>query len=149
VATRPTSSEPVEISVAAEDLELSGYQHYMLKEIHEQPDAAAMVLRGWTSGSPPPAWTGSDSIREEAPQLPPHQDPRLRIRLLRGQLGAQLIEDLARIPADAEAASEFRYRQPIIESDTLYVAVSQSGETADTPSPSRRSSARADVSSAS
>lgn len=42
----PTSREPVEISVAAEDLELSGYQHYMLKEIHEQPDAAAMVLRG-------------------------------------------------------------------------------------------------------
>src|SRR5262249_33410851 len=49
-----------------------------------------------------------------------------------GQIGAQLIEELARIPADAEAASEFRYRNPVIEPDTLYVAVSQSGETADT-----------------
>ena len=49
-----------------------------------------------------------------------------------GQIGAQLIEDLARIPADAEAASEFRYRNPIIDPDTLYVVVSQSGETADT-----------------
>ena len=49
-----------------------------------------------------------------------------------GQLGASLIEDLARIPADAEAASEFRYRNPVIEPDTLYVAVSQSGETVDT-----------------
>ncbi len=43
-----------------------------------------------------------------------------------------MIEELARMPADAEAASEFRYRNPIIEPDTLYVAVSQSGETTDT-----------------
>src|SRR6266568_2184376 len=49
-----------------------------------------------------------------------------------GLLGAQLIEELARIPADAEAASEFRYRNPVVEPDTLYVAVSQSGETYDT-----------------
>src|SRR6478609_7977878 len=49
-----------------------------------------------------------------------------------GQMGAALVEELARIPADAEAASEFRYRNPIIEPDTLYVAVSQSGETLDT-----------------
>jgi glucosamine--fructose-6-phosphate aminotransferase (isomerizing) len=49
-----------------------------------------------------------------------------------GQMGAALVEELARIPADAEAASEFRYRNPIIEPDTLYVAVSQSGETIDT-----------------
>jgi glucosamine--fructose-6-phosphate aminotransferase (isomerizing) len=47
-------------------------------------------------------------------------------------MGAGLVEELARIPADAEAASEFRYRNPIIEPDTLYVAVSQSGETIDT-----------------
>ena len=49
-----------------------------------------------------------------------------------GQMGAAMIEELARVPADAEAASEFRYRNPIIEPDTLYVAVSQSGETVDT-----------------
>ena len=49
-----------------------------------------------------------------------------------GDLGAQLIEDLARVPATAEAASEFRYRNPVVEPDTLYVAVSQSGETIDT-----------------
>jgi glucosamine--fructose-6-phosphate aminotransferase (isomerizing) len=49
-----------------------------------------------------------------------------------GQMGAALVEELARVPADAEAASEFRYRDPVIEPDTLYVAVSQSGETIDT-----------------
>src|SRR4029077_15639512 len=49
-----------------------------------------------------------------------------------GCMGAQLIEQLARIPAHAEPASEFRYRNPVIEPDTLYIAVSQSGETFDT-----------------
>jgi glucosamine--fructose-6-phosphate aminotransferase (isomerizing) len=49
-----------------------------------------------------------------------------------GLMGAQMIEELARIPADAEPASEFRYRNPVVEHDTLYVAVSQSGETYDT-----------------
>ena len=49
-----------------------------------------------------------------------------------GELGAQLIEDLARVPATAEPASEFRYRNPVVDPDTLYVAVSQSGETIDT-----------------
>ena len=49
-----------------------------------------------------------------------------------GDLGAQLIEDLARMPATSESASEFRYRNPVVEPDTLYVAVSQSGETVDT-----------------
>jgi glucosamine--fructose-6-phosphate aminotransferase (isomerizing) len=49
-----------------------------------------------------------------------------------GQMGANLVEELARIPADAEPAAEFRYRNPVVESDTLYVAVSQSGETLDT-----------------
>lgn len=129
----PTSSEPVEISVAAEDLELSGYQHYMLKEIHEQPEAAAMVLRGRLDEK-------FATARLDGLGLDPRELRSFRrIKILGcgsayyvGQLGAQLIENLARIPADAEAASEFRYRQPIIESDTLYVVVSQSGETADT-----------------
>ncbi|VXB32079.1 Glutamine--fructose-6-phosphate aminotransferase (isomerizing) [Microbacterium sp. 8M] len=129
----PTSSEPVEISVAAEDLELSGYRHYMLKEIHEQPEAAATVLRGRLDER-------FATARLDGLGLDPRELRGFRrVKILGcgsayyvGQLGAQLIEDLARIPADAEAASEFRYRQPIIESDTLYVAVSQSGETADT-----------------
>ena len=52
--------------------------------------------------------------------------------LYAGTAGAQMIETLARIPADAEAAAEFRYRNPVIEPDTLYIVVSQSGETFDT-----------------
>ena len=52
--------------------------------------------------------------------------------LYAGQMGAALVEELARVPADAEQASEFRYRNPLVDPDTLYVAVSQSGETIDT-----------------
>ncbi len=71
--------------------------------------------------------------RPRAARHPAGQDPGLRLGLLRRRRWApRSIEELARIPADAEAASEFRYRDPVIEPDTLYVAVSQSGETIDT-----------------
>lgn len=128
-----TDRVPVEISVAAEDLELSGHEHYMLKEMREQPEAAATCLRGRLDEKF--ATARLDGLSLDARELRSFR----RVKILGcgsayyvGQMGAQLIEDLARIPADAEAASEFRYRRPIIESDTLYVVVSQSGETADT-----------------
>ncbi len=128
-----TGRVPVEIDLAAEDLELSGHQHYMYKEILEQPDAAAAVLRGRLDER-------FGTARLDGLNLGPRELRAFRrVKILGcgsayyvGQIGATMIEDLARMPADAEAASEFRYRNPIIEPDTLYVVVSQSGETADT-----------------
>src|SRR4029079_11766264 len=105
----------------------------MHKEIHEQPESSERMMRGRLDER-------FGTARLDGLQLEP-RDLRSfrRVKILgcgssyyAGQLGAHLIEDLARMPADAEAASEFRYRNPIIEPDTLYVAVSQSGETADT-----------------
>ena len=132
-AANDTDRVPVEIAVAAEDLELSGHEHYMLKEMQEQPAAAETCLRGRLDERF--ATARLDGLGLEPRELRSFR----RVKILGcgsayyvGQLGAQLIEELARIPADAEPASEFRYRQPIIEHDTLYVAVSQSGETADT-----------------
>ncbi|MGT2463048.1 glutamine--fructose-6-phosphate transaminase (isomerizing) [Sinomonas atrocyanea] len=132
-AANATDRVPVEIAVAAEDLELSGHEHYMLKEMQEQPAAAETCLRGRLDERF--ATARLDGLGLEPRELRSFR----RVKILGcgsayyvGQLGAQLIEELARIPADAEPASEFRYRQPIIEHDTLYVAVSQSGETADT-----------------
>ncbi|MDQ0261775.1 glutamine--fructose-6-phosphate transaminase (isomerizing) [Sinomonas atrocyanea] len=132
-AANETDRVPVEIAVAAEDLELSGHEHYMLKEMQEQPAAAETCLRGRLDERF--ATARLDGLGLEPRELRSFR----RVKILGcgsayyvGQLGAQLIEELARIPADAEPASEFRYRQPIIEHDTLYVAVSQSGETADT-----------------
>jgi glucosamine--fructose-6-phosphate aminotransferase (isomerizing) len=128
-----TAKQPVEIELEADDVELSGYQHYMRKEILEQPGSVERMLRGRLDDR-------FGTARLDGLNLGP-RDLRSfrRVKILGcgsayyvGQIGAQLIEELARMPADAEAASEFRYRNPVIEPDTLYVAVSQSGETADT-----------------
>src|ERR1022692_4540222 len=124
---------PVSIDLRADDVDLAGHQHFMRKEILEQPASAERMLRGRLDER-------FGTARLDGLNLSP-RDLRgfRRVKILGcgsayyvGQIGAQLIEELARIPADAEPASEFRYRNPVIEPDTLYVAVSQSGETADT-----------------
>jgi glucosamine--fructose-6-phosphate aminotransferase (isomerizing) len=128
-----TAKKPVRIELDAHDVELDGHQHFMRKEILEQPGSVERMLRGRLDER-------FGTARLDGLNLGP-RDLRgfRRVKILGcgsayyvGQIGAQLIEELARMPADAEAASEFRYRNPVIEPDTLYVAVSQSGETADT-----------------
>ncbi len=128
-----TDKTPVRIELDADDVELSGHQHFMRKEILDQPRSVERMLRGRLDER-------FGTARLDGLNLGP-RDLRSfrRVKILGcgsayyvGQIGAQLVEELARIPADAEAASEFRYRNPVIEPDTLYVAVSQSGETADT-----------------
>src|SRR5262245_9670272 len=128
-----TAKTPVSIDLAAGDVELAGLRDYMRKEILEQPGSVERMLRGRLDDR-------FGTARLDGLNLGP-RDLRSfrRVKILGcgsayyvGQIGAQLVEELARIPADAEAASEFRYRNPVIEPDTLYVAVSQSGETADT-----------------
>jgi glucosamine--fructose-6-phosphate aminotransferase (isomerizing) len=128
-----TGKAAATVDIQAEALELGGYAHYMHKEIREQPESLQRMLQGRLDdrfGIP----------RLDGLNLTPRQLRAFsRVKILGcgsayyvGQIGATMIEELARMPADAEAASEFRYRNPIIESDTLYVVVSQSGETADT-----------------
>ena len=128
-----THKEATTVDVTDDDYATDGHEHFMRKEILEQPQAVERVLSGRLDDRFGTAHLGGLNL-----------DPRdarsiRRVKILGcgsayyvGQLGAGLIEDLARLPADAEAASEFRYRNPVIETDTLYVAVSQSGETADT-----------------
>ncbi|MGH3446455.1 MAG: glutamine--fructose-6-phosphate transaminase (isomerizing) [Nocardioidaceae bacterium] len=130
---RTTHKEPTTVDVVPGDFESDGHQHFMLKEMREQPAAAERVMRGRLDerfGTTHLGGLNLDARETRAIR---------RVKILGcgsayyvGQMGAAAIEQLARIPADAEAASEFRYRNPIIEPDTLYVAVSQSGETADT-----------------
>jgi len=109
------------------------HESFMRKEMLEQPAAAERVLRGRLDERFGTAHLGGLNME------PREIRAVRRVKILGcgsayyvGQMGAGLVEELARIPADAEAASEFRYRNPIIEPDTLYVAVSQSGETIDT-----------------
>jgi glucosamine--fructose-6-phosphate aminotransferase (isomerizing) len=130
---RATTKQPSIIDTELASYDAEGYTHFMRKEIHEQPRAIERALRGRLDGRFHTAHLGG--LNMDAREL---REIR-RVLVLgcgsayyAGQVGAQLIEDLARIPAAAEPASEFRYRNPVVEADTLYVGVSQSGETYDT-----------------
>jgi glucosamine--fructose-6-phosphate aminotransferase (isomerizing) len=128
-----TVKVPLVLDVEREAVNKGEHAHYMEKEIHEQPDALRRTLGGRLERRFHTAHLGG--IEMSAREL--LEIRRVKIlgcgsAYISGCVGAQLIEQLARIPASAEPASEFRYRNPVIEPDTLYVAVSQSGETFDT-----------------
>ncbi|WP_371494725.1 glutamine--fructose-6-phosphate transaminase (isomerizing) [Kitasatospora sp. NBC_00374] len=130
---RTVTRQPSTVDWEVASYDTAGYQHYLLKEIHEQPGAVERTLSGRLDERFATAHLGGLNL--DAREL---REIR-RVKILgcgsayyAGEMGAQLIEELARIPAHSEPASEFRYRNPVIEADTLYVAVSQSGETYDT-----------------
>jgi glucosamine--fructose-6-phosphate aminotransferase (isomerizing) len=129
----PTIKTPLTIPWKDEAFDKGQFTHFMRKEIGEQADAVRRTLSGRLDTRFSTTHLGGLSL--EARDL---LDIR-RVKILgcgaaylAGRVGAHLIEQLARIPADAEPASEFRYRNAVIERDTLYIAVSQSGETFDT-----------------
>jgi glucosamine--fructose-6-phosphate aminotransferase (isomerizing) len=129
----PTAKTPLTIAWSSEALDKGSFSHYMRKEIAEQPEAVRRTLSGRLEHRFQTSHLGG--LEFAAREL--LEVRRIKIlgcgsAYIAGCLGAQLIEQLARIPAHAEAASEFRYRNPVIEQDTLYIAVSQSGETFDT-----------------
>jgi glutamine---fructose-6-phosphate transaminase (isomerizing) len=129
----PTVKTTFTIPWAETSYQKGAFDHYMQKEIAEQADAVRRTL----SGRLEPRF---QTTRLGGLEL----DPRDLLDIRRGKIlgcgsayisgcmGAHLLEQLARIPAHAEPASEFRYRNPVIEPDCLYIFVSQSGETFDT-----------------
>jgi len=128
-----TVKVPSELVWKDEAYEKGTFDHYMRKEIGDQPDAVRRTLGGRLE--PRFQTTHLGGIELAARDL---LDVR-RIKILgcgaayiAGATASHLIEQLARLPTQAEPASEFRYRNPVIEMDTLYIAVSQSGETFDT-----------------
>jgi glutamine---fructose-6-phosphate transaminase (isomerizing) len=128
-----TVKVPLTLDLKSEALSKGDFAHYMHKEISEQPEAIRRTLSGRLERRFNTAHLGG--VEMAAQEL--LQVKRIKIlgcgsAYIAGCMGAHLIEQLARIPAHAEPASEFRYRNPVIEPDTLYVAVSQSGETFDT-----------------
>ncbi|MGD0239143.1 MAG: glutamine--fructose-6-phosphate transaminase (isomerizing) [Streptosporangiaceae bacterium] len=124
---------PTTVEAEVGDYELGSFENYMHKEIHEQPEALRRVLRGRLDERFATAKLGGIDL--DARQLRAIRQVKFLgcgSAYYAGQMGAVLTEELARIPSDAEPASEFRYRNPVVDPDTLYVAVSQSGETLDT-----------------
>ncbi len=122
-----------ELDMEIEALEKSGYDYFMLKEIHEQPRTIADAMRGRMH--PEENWVKLGGIDEYYDRIANAQ--RFIIAACgtswhAGLIGEYLIEDLARIPVEVEYASELRYRNPIITDKDVVIAISQSGETADT-----------------
>lgn len=122
-----------ELELQLEQLEKSGYDHFMLKEIYEQPRSVRDSLRGRLNLAAGLVHLGGMADYEQK-LLNAN-----RITIVAcgtswhaGLVGEYLIEDLARIPVEVEYASEFRYRNPIITEKDVVIAISQSGETADT-----------------
>ncbi|MFX4263708.1 glutamine--fructose-6-phosphate transaminase (isomerizing) [Pelotomaculum propionicicum] len=123
----------LEVKWEAEQAEKGGYDHFMLKEIHEQPKALRDTFSGRIAAD------NSRVILDEV-KITPEQIRGLKKVFITacgtayhaGFVGKYVIERLVRLPVEVDIASEFRYRQPIIEPGTLVIIISQSGETADT-----------------
>ncbi len=122
-----------ELQMQLDMIEKGGYAHYMLKEINEQPNSIQDSMRGRLIGSKNSIVLGG--IKEYEKKLVNAK----RMIIIgcgtswhAGLVGEYLFEDLARIPVEVEYASEFRYRNPVIGEDDIVIAISQSGETADT-----------------
>jgi glucosamine--fructose-6-phosphate aminotransferase (isomerizing) len=129
----PVDAQVKELEFDLAEIELGNFEHYMLKEIHEQPRALRMTLQGRVDTRGGQIVLGG--VSQMARQL-----ATARRLVFVGQgtalhacmIGTYLMEELGKIPSDWDYASEFRYRNPIVEEGTVVVAVSQSGETADT-----------------
>jgi len=122
-----------ELELKLEALEKGGYEHFMLKEIYEQPRSIRDSMRGRVR--PDKGQVELGGIRDYIPKFVNAK----RIIILgcgtswhAGLVGEYLFEDIARIPVEVEYASEFRYRNPVIYENDVIIAISQSGETADT-----------------
>jgi len=127
------SKEPKRINWNPLMAEKAGYKHFMLKEIFEQPRAAIDTIRGRISEEK------GDAVLENVHFAPNFLKKMRQVHLIAcgtsyhaALVGKFLIEGFCRIPVEADIGSEFRYRNPIVEENHLLVAISQSGETADT-----------------
>lgn len=125
--------EVQEIDFDMGDMAKSGYEHFMLKEIFEQPESLQNTMRGRLliqDGTV--KLSGLDAHINELRQIKRIIITACGTSYYAGMVGEYMIEELAGIPVEVEYASEFRYRNPIIDPGTLVFAISQSGETADT-----------------
>ena len=121
------------IEFSLQQIELDGYEHFMLKEIFGQPISIENTLRGRVDLENGRAILGGlESVKQELGQVKRVIITACGTAWHAGLVGEFLLEQLARIPTEVEYASEFRYRNPIIEPGTIVIAISQSGETADT-----------------
>jgi len=129
----PVTPKMMQLEIELDEIELGTFEHYMQKEIYEQPQSLRNTFRGRLLEQEGEVKLGGLADRHK--ELVKARRVILTAQgtaLHAAMIGEYLLEDLASIPAECEYASEFRYRNPIIEDGSVVIAVSQSGETADT-----------------
>jgi glucosamine--fructose-6-phosphate aminotransferase (isomerizing) len=130
---QPVAKKPFHVEWDMEAAEKGGYEDFMLKEIHEQPQAVRDTLAGKLD------WGNKTVTLPDVNLSPEFVNQLKKVHVVAcgtayhaGLVGKYLIEKLVRIPVEVDLASEFRYRNPLVEKDSLAIIISQSGETADT-----------------
>ena len=141
VDEEPIEKEPVTIAWDAEAAEKAGYEHFMLKEMYEQPKTVTDTLM--------PRLKNNAIVIDELQMSDEELAAIKKIHIVAcgsayhaGVTGKYVLEGIARIPVEVDLASEFRYRNPILEEGAMVIVISQSGETADTLAALRESKAR-------
>lgn len=130
---KPVNKKVELVSWDPESAEKGGYSHFMLKEIHEQPNAIRRTIEGRIEAE-------SHKIHFDELNLSDEEIRKVNRVVFTacgtswhaGLVGEYLFEQFAKLPAEVEYAAEFRYRHPIVDENTLVIAITQSGETADT-----------------
>jgi glucosamine--fructose-6-phosphate aminotransferase (isomerizing) len=133
LVTARISKEVNQIDWDLAQVERGGYDHFMLKEICEQPESLRNTLRGHLLEEEGTARvTGLNLTDEELKQFERVIITACGTSWHSGIIGEYMLEEMARLPVEVEYASEFRYRNPVVDPRTLVIGISQSGETADT-----------------
>lgn len=128
-----TDPKVEEIDLKIEELEKGGFEFFMHKEIHQQPETIADCMRGRMNAAK--GWVRLGGMEDYANRMANAERfimAACGTSWHAGLIGEYLIEDLARIPVEVEYASEFRYRNPVLKESDIVIALSQSGETIDT-----------------
>jgi len=129
----PVKKNIQELEWGVEEAEKGGFDHFMLKEIFEQPEVIENALRGRLIKKEGLAKLGGlESIEKKLKEIKKIIIVACGTSYYAGLVGEYMLEEYAGIPTEVEYGSEFRYRKPIIDKETVVIAVSQSGETADT-----------------
>lgn len=129
----PVTKKVFEVNWDAEAAEKGGYEHFMIKEIYEQPKAVRETMTGRVAKDDSGiTFDELNWVKEDVAAIKKIAIVACGTAYHAGIVGKYLIENLARIPVEVDVASEFRYRSPLIDDQTLTIVISQSGETLDT-----------------
>ena len=128
----PIKRDVLQVTWSLEDAEKEGYEHFMLKEIHEQPKAIRETLMRRIDDDGQIKLDGISLTLEDLESFNKIYIVACGTAYHAGLVGKYAIEKMARVPVEVDVASEFRYRDPFVDDKTLFIAISQSGETLDT-----------------